>query len=281
MKWVRHQRLSHKDWKAIRKLREKCTLAGKREYKQLKEVLAYNPSLLLQDVLTQLCGMAVSMKKSHLKNSTMATCIRKVIGYKRYDWPYKTVKMASRLAQEIESQDMDTRAPATRLTRSRIKQICLEIQNTPMRASIELMANSPMRFCDICATPFERVRVGETFVEVKLQGGKTTKKRLTREKFRIDVTLLSTSTIAYLREGCEKVPKLPVCAGTTTSFNAHLRRRGIAATTYSFRNLWIEETIQRCTNSAGNTDWEKVQNITLHRSIKALKSNYGYIFDGE
>lgn len=279
MKWIRRQKLSKADWNATRQLRARCELPGKRECKQLNDVIKGNPALKNEDEITQLCAMVTSMRKSRLKCSTIATTIRKIVGHKKFDWPHSSTKKAMRLAEEVEANDTDTTKPAIRVTRPQTTAIIKSLQNAALRAGVELLSNSPLRFCDIRATPFERTQVSKKFVEVKLQGGKTSKKRLTREKIRIKRKLLTPATLKFLEQGRQEAPKLAICAGSATTFNAQLKSLGIEATTYSFRNLWISEIIQKCTNSEGQTDWDKVQGITLHRSLKALKSNYGFSFD--
>lgn len=279
MKWIRSQRLKKRDWRSIRELREKCVLPGKREFLQLQEVIRHNPGLEEEDAVTQLCAMAVSMKRSGLKGSTISTTVRKAIGFQRSTWPFRTTREALRLAEQIESEDQDARKPAPECTRRQVKRICTSLKSIPLKVAIELMSNSPMRFCDIRATVFDRVSVGERFVEIKLQGGKTTKRRLTREKFRILRKKLSQTTIRYLVQGKEYAAMQPICSGSTQKMNDELKRNNVPATTYSFRNLWMKETIDENTNSKGVTDWSAVQRITLHRSIKALKSSYGFVFD--
>lgn len=279
MKWNRSQRLTQVDWGRVRVLKERSTLPGKAEYQKMLDVVKANPRLENRSNIEKLCAMAVSMKKGQLKTSTISTTLRKVIAHMRGTWSYKEVKRGLRLAEHLESEGQEGRQAAPTITRRRFKRLCDELDSIPMRACVELMGNSPMRFCDIRATTFERVSISAQFVEVKLQGGKTTKTRLAREKFRIEKHLLSKSTLEYLRGGRIHGPSHKLSSLTTSGFNDELKKRNWGVTSYSFRNMWIEEVILSHTSAQGLTNWSAVQQITLHRSVKALKSNYGYVFD--
>lgn len=279
MKWIRNRRLTEADWSQVRLLREKCEMPGKTEYQKFREVIRANPGLELKDPVEQLCAMAVSMRRGNLKTSSIATTLRKVISYQRGTWTYRETRQGARLVENLEAEGEEARQAATTVTRKRFHNIVREMENITLKAVIELLGNSPMRYCDIRATTFGRVKVGTDFVEVMLQGGKTTKTRLAREKFRIAKKLLSTSTLELFVRGEEEEGLGRLCSLTTPEFNRELRRRKLGVTTYSFRNMWIEEVIKKFTQGDGITDWSSVQKVTLHRSLKALKSNYGYVFD--
>lgn len=280
-KWVPHTLVSKKDRRKAKKLVEASLPPGKREAARFREFIVFN-RLSHQPIIYGVGLMATSMRRRGLKSSTISTYIRKIASYHFNTLAVRTRYRMRRMAERIEETALlEIRRTAPVWQRADADQLLIAVTSPVIRAVVDFLSNAPFRVCDLIVLHGTHVTVGKQFVEIKVHGGKTRKRLLDREMVRVKRSVLAPSTVKYLR-GFANCPLEKVFPVTTAIFNDRiLEWAGRPCTSYSLRNMWIREVIISHRDAEGKTDWEAVCKTTLHRSTKALKSHYGFLFDGE
>ena len=237
-----------------------------------------------------------TQRKAGLKASSIATSLRKMFAHS--GWPVEQKTHVERLAKAIERRYKD---PVNQAPFYRGSDLVAVLENIdPVEEveacmAFELMLFTPLRFADIEKVETRFMRMMKKALHVQVWQTKTIRSALDRVRIKIDLGGFSSAVKKEIarRVTKEKIgkksatpqSKQPLLRDLTLErFNETLKKACAVAfpgrkppTSYSIRYFFIRSMVEKHTSGKGRNekiDWAALQQDTLHRTHKSMKSAY-------
>mmetsp|Transcript_42758 Transcript_42758/g.132045 ORF Transcript_42758/g.132045 Transcript_42758/m.132045 type:complete len:312 (+) Transcript_42758:1177-2112(+) len=238
---------------------------------------------------------AAAQRQAGLKASSIATSVRKMFAHS--GWPAERKVHVERVAKAIERRYKDAVNQAPYYRGSDLVAILESIDPVEVEAcmAFELMLFTPLRFADIEKVETRFMRMMKKTLHVQVWQTKTIRSALDRVRIKINLKGFSSRVKKEMarRVTTERIgkksetpqSKQPLIRDLTLErFNETLKKACAVVfpgrkppTSYSIRYFFIRSMVEKHTTGKGRNekiDWAALQQDTLHRTLKSMKSAY-------